>query len=217
MGKNSCWQPDESSTLHQNSRRKSKCETPSLHSYQNLADDYMEQPLNDLPLLAKSLMRKYWLGRSWIERQRCLAALSFQQYAGNWIIKSTLMESWEYCGLSFFFPSPSSKGLTLISLTGTSWGYRVHRDGSGSFCCACPSLYFAHVLLLRLSRFTPPSLSGFCLAFSSLSLTLTHAVSKQTVLSRSISGCHAVDQRNKIKNRAREREIFPSGLRIEET
>lgn len=106
MGKNSCWQPDESSTLHQNLRRKSKCETPSLRSYQNLADDYMERPLNDLPLLAKSLMRKYWLGRSWIERQRCLAALSFQQYAGNWIIKSTLMESWEYCGFSFFSPLP---------------------------------------------------------------------------------------------------------------
>lgn len=56
-----------------------------------------------------------------------------------------------------------------------------------------------------------PSLSLSRLAFSLLSPSLTHAVSEQTVLSRSISGCHAADGKNKIKNREREKErYFPA-------
>ena len=38
------------------------------------------------------------------------------------------------------------------------------------------------------------------------SLSLSHAVSKQAVLSRSISGCDAVEEKNKIKNREGEKE-----------
>lgn len=75
-------------------------------------------------------------------------------------------------------------------------------------------LHLPHVLLLpRL----PPSARPprrLCFPSVSLSLTLSHAVSEQTVLSRSISGCHAVEEKNKIKNGARKREIFPRGLRI---
>lgn len=102
------WQQDvQCHPLHQNSQggpnSESKCESVFLHSQQNVAEDQTDRLWNDSPLLAKSLMRKYWLGCLWIERQRCLAAfaLSPQQYDCNWIINSTLMESWEYWGFSF--------------------------------------------------------------------------------------------------------------------
>lgn len=94
-----------------------------------------------------------------------------------------------------------------MGLTGWCWGYWLHRDGSGSFCSVLFCLPFT--LLPSTSLLCLASLLSLC-----LSPSLTHAVSKQTVLSRSISGCHAVDEKNKIKNRRREKErYFPAAYR----
>lgn len=75
----------------------------------------------------------------------------------------------------------------------------------------------------RLPSSFHPNLYLSSVLLSLLPLSLSHAVSKQTVLSRSISGCHAVEEKNKIKNtekkrgsereekraRERERDISP--------
>ena len=150
-----------------------------------------------------------WLFLSWMAKMFC-RSLSLQQYAGNWIINSTLMESWEYW-VCFFFSSlaqlrPATDGLNrrLLGILSASWWVRFvsvsHRPSR-------PLTFF----LLPLSL--PPSLHpsihlnlpSVSLSLLSLCVSLTHAVSKQTVLSRSISGCHAVEEKNKIKNTERER------------
>lgn len=94
-----------------------------------------------------------------------------------------------------------------MGLTGARLGYRVHRDGSDWFCYCSP---FSS-LLSRSSCHLPTSFLSILLPLSCLPSvfsfpSLSHAVSEQTVLSRSISGCHAVEEKNKIKNRERERK-----------
>lgn len=109
------------------------------------------------------------------------------------------MESWEQCSFSLLEQQRSeSDGLNrlVLRISTASWWVRFVQ-----FC-----------LPFTLLQSTSPGASLLCLAFLfSLSPSLTHAVSKQTVLSRSISGCHAVDEKNKIKNRRREKgRYFPA-------